>query len=148
MLVYVGLQWIGCVQVCVQLTKNCPTNKTLRPLLLQLFLVRSVFFCCTKCLLKIRHSGQSVELELLVMHMNSKSTHGFHHQKRATDMCAPFVPVGNLSVTWSSFRGDWIYLSLGLQASGHTWWALFELWQVQKVLTWIPPFILFLWVHS
>lgn len=120
-LVYVGVQWIGCVQVRVQLTENWKMahKETLLPLLLQLFLVPSVFL-----LIPIPSQNKSPGPERgisIISHAHEQQEHSWPPpSKAAADMCAPFVPVGNLSVTWSGIRGGWNYLSLSLQAPGHT----------------------------
>lgn len=159
-LVYVGVQWIGCVQVRVQLTENWKMahKETLLPLLLQLFLVPSVFL-----LIPIPPQNKSPGPERgisIISHAHEQQEHSWPPpSKAAADMCAPFVPVGNLSVTWSGIRGGWIYLSLSLQAPGHTsgmvwnflekklfFFFVFFKW-TQHQGTWINLFILFLWMH-
>lgn len=80
------------------------------------------FLCCSsfswsplsffsyQSLLKIRVPGQSVELALLVMHMNSKSTHGLHHQKR------PWTCARRLFLS-----GIWASRGLASEEAEYTW---------------------------
>lgn len=98
-------------------------QETLLPLLLRLFFVISVFllrpFPPPKKKEK-RSSVQSMESALLVMHMNSKNTHGLDHQKR------PRTCVGCLflSTIWASRGATCANGSLHkLEEAKHTWAA-------------------------
>lgn len=99
-----------------------PLWETLLPLLLWLFFVISVFLLGRvpppKKKKKKKRSGQSVESALLVMHMNSKSTHGPDHRKR------PWTCVGRLflSTIWASCGAAWANDSLrNLEEAKRTW---------------------------